>query len=435
MWNYIGSYLACRQGSKHFGDVNNSQVQEGNVYSGVKLHEHDNTNPDWSGSNKATECQTGVSKILQGTGDSNLEFTTGRNTSTEEMKHISVRYSNDKDETNVQTSTKKPDYSRFESISSEENFNESDISECRNNSFDQRDSTFQELLKSNTTHLENFSINSFDSTDDHSRLNSFVSDQVTTILEESELSPSHSIPRTDSDNVFGDERLPEDAESIVQSSMNLIKSVERTLSRSDAEDSGDTEKAVHNTESSGEVVIKSGNSSETVVDDSDSNEISIYDIHCNKEETSSSGSSVDPHKCHIVKNVNPPEESVCDRKDTLVNSPTEEISKDLTESQSRKSSRSSTLTENAEKKKNISVAKLPLKRLNSTELCRSASMEHELTSPPRSRQRTVSDVFQELDEAASKIEQVHIPEACIKQWMAEIVIGISRLHSEGIICR
>jgi hypothetical protein len=429
--------------------VDNSQVYEGNVYSGVKLHEHDNSNPDWNGSNEVAESRTGVSKILQGTGNSNLEFTADSNVSTKETKNINVRYSNDKDETSVQniasysgSSARKPDYSRFESISSEENFNENDISECR--SFDQRDSTFQELLKNNTTRLENFSINSFDSVEDHSRLNSFVSDQVTTILEESELSPSHSVPRTESDNVFSDERtevvLPEDAESIVQSSINLIKSVERTLSLSDAEESGETEKSAHNRESCGEVAVKSetvlsGTSSDTVVEDSDSNEISIYDIHGNKGETSSSGSSVDQNKCHIVNNVTPPEESDCDRKDTLVNSPPDEISNDLSESLSRKSSRSSTLTENTEKKKNIPVAKLSLKRLNSTDLCRSASMEHELTSPPRSRQRTVSDVFKELDQAASKIEQVQIPEACIKQWMAEIVIGVSRLHSEGIVCR
>ncbi|XP_061172139.1 ribosomal protein S6 kinase delta-1-like [Saccostrea echinata] len=453
LWNYIGSYLTGRQGSKQFGDVDNSQVYEGNVYSGVKLHTDDNAIPNSNESHKGKENQTSVLKILQQTGNTDLEFMTGRNILAEEIKDITVRYSNNKSATSVQDKTsesgpsgKKPDYSRFESISSEENFNESDTSELRSHSYENRDSSFQDLLKSNTTHLENFSINSFDSTDDHSRLNSFVSDQVATILEESELSPSHSLPRNESDNVFSEEgielRLPEDAESIVQSARDLIKSVERTLSESDTEVKkmlyGD-DKTVQGNDRSSDTVRKSdtvlsGNSSDTMVD-SDSNELSIYDIHRNREETSSSGSSVDQQKCHIVGGISPPEDSVCDRKDTLVNSPRNDFPTDLSEGQSRKSSRSSTLTENVEKNRNIPVAKLSLTRLNSVELCRSAPMEHELTSPPRSRQRTVSDVFQELDLAASKTEQILIPEACIKQWMAEIVIAVARLHSQGIICR
>ncbi|XP_062573816.1 ribosomal protein S6 kinase delta-1-like [Saccostrea cucullata] len=446
LWNYIGSYLTGWQGSKQFGDVDNSQVYEGNVYSGVKLHTDDNAIPDSNESQAGNGNQTSVSKILQKTENTDLEFMAARNILTEETKDITVRYSNNKTDSvdTCKNAGKKPDYSRFESISSEENYTECDTSELRSHSYENRDSSFQDLLKNNTTHLENFSINSFDSMEDHSRLNSFVSDQVTTILEESELSPTHSLPRNESDNVFSEEggelRLPEDAESIVQSARDLIKSVERTLSQSDAEVqqmlSGGDDRTVQG--NNGTVrksdTVLSGNSSDTMVG-SDSNELSIYDIHRNKEETSSSGSSVDQQKCHIVSGVSPPEDSVCDRKDTLVNSPLNDLSTDLPEGQSRKSSRSSTLTENVEKNRNIPITKLSLTRLNSMELCRSAPLEHELTSPPRSRQRTVSDVFTELDQAASKTEQVLIPEACIKQWTAEIVIAVAWLHSQGIICR
>lgn len=432
LWNYIGSYLIGRHGSKHLGDVDDSQVCGGNVYAGVKLHEDDNAISDSKGLDVG-EKTTSVLKGLHSSENSNVKFSNSKSDRT-----VKLVTSDD-----AGSSQKKPDYSRFESISSEENFNESDMSEFRNNSYEQRDSTFQDLLKNNTTHLENFSINSFDSTDDHSRLNSFVSDPVSTILEENELSPSHSFPRTESDNVFSEERsLPEDAESIVQNSKALIKAVERTLSQSDVEikkvissDSEDIDscKEISDGVNRKSEVVTSGNSSDTMIDDSDSNELSIYDIHRNKEETSSSGSSEDQLMCHTTEEINPTEN--CDRKDTLVSSAMEDLCKDLSESASRKSSRSSTLVDNSERKNSIPVAKLSLKRLNSTELCRSATMEHELTSPPRSRQRTVSDVFKELDSTAAKSEQILIPEACIRHWMAEIVTAVSKLHSEGIICR
>ena len=450
LWHYIGSYLTGRQGSKHFGDVDNSQVYNGNVYSGVKLHEDDNALPERTGLNGASEKPESMSKVLHSSENADLKFLAeGKETSSSNLD-INVRFSNNKSNSDVMhetteesTSSKnKPDYSRFESLSSEENFNEGDVSEFRSNSYDQRDSTFQDLLKNNTTHLENFSINSFDSTEDHSRINSIVSDQVATILEESELSPSHSLPRTESDNVFSEDRTvpPADAESIVQSSRDLIKAVERTLSQSGVEAQGifsDNEGTAPHRDGSDRdqtmnVVISGNNSSETMIEDNQSNEISIYDIHRNGE-SSSSGSSVDQNKCHTAKGSPPPvQEALCDRKDTLVASPVDDL---FTENESRKTSRSSTLVDTTEKRNIVSPAKLSLKRLNSKELCRSASMEHELTSPPRSRQRTVSDVFKELDEAASKSEQIQIPEACIKHWMSEIVTAVAKLHSEGIICR
>lgn len=440
-----------RHGSKHLSDVDDSQVCSGNVYAGVKLHEDDNAISVSKGLDVGSEKTTSVSKVLHRSENSDLKFLAEGNNVSRYTLDINVKFSNSKSDRTVKyvtsddagSSQKKPDYSRFESISSEENFNESDMSEFRNNSYEQRDSTFQDLLKNSTTHLENFSINSFDSTDDHSRLNSFVSDPVSTILEENELSPSHSFPRTELDNVFSEERsLPEDAESIVQNSKALIKAVERTLSQSDVEikrvissDSEDIDLCKESTYGVNRKLeaVASGNSSDTMIDDSDSNEVSIYDIHRNKEETSSSGSSEDQLKCHTTKEIDPTQD--CDRKNTLVSSAMEDLCKDLSESASRKSSRSSTLVDNSERKNSIPVAKLSLKRLNSTELCRSATMEHELTSPPRSRQRTVSDVFKELDSTAAKSEQILIPEACIRHWMAEIVTAVSKLHSEGIICR
>ena len=61
----------------------------------------------------------------------------------------------------------------------------------------------------------------------------------------------------------------------------------------------------------------------------------------------------------------------------------------------------------------------------------------------RHRRRTLSSAFGELDLAASTTASnmalprpvVHLPESCIRQWAAEMVVAISRLHSIGIICR
>lgn len=55
------------------------------------------------------------------------------------------------------------------------------------------------------------------------------------------------------------------------------------------------------------------------------------------------------------------------------------------------------------------------------------------------RCRTLSSVFAELDLASdvpSEIRHVtQLPEGCIRQWAAEMVVAISRLHCLGIICR
>jgi len=61
----------------------------------------------------------------------------------------------------------------------------------------------------------------------------------------------------------------------------------------------------------------------------------------------------------------------------------------------------------------------------------------------RRRRRTLSSAFGELDLAESTAASsmaplrplVHLPESCVRQWAAEMVVAISRLHSIGIICR
>ena len=54
----------------------------------------------------------------------------------------------------------------------------------------------------------------------------------------------------------------------------------------------------------------------------------------------------------------------------------------------------------------------------------------------RSRKRNLSGVFGELDLAEdSGRNVVHLPEGCVRQWAAEMVVAVASLHSLGIICR
>lgn len=170
-----------------------------------------------------------------------------------------------------------------------------------------------------------------------------------------------------------------------------------------------------------------------MIDDSDLNEFSIYDIYRNKEEISFLGFSEDQFKCYIIEEIDFIED--CDRKDILVSFAMEDLCKDFFENVSRKFFRFFILVDNLERKNSIFVVKLFIKRLNFIELCRSVIMEYELIFLLRFRQRIVFDVFKELDSTVVKLEQILILEVCIRYWMVEIVIVIFKFYLEGIICR
>lgn len=67
-----------------------------------------------------------------------------------------------------------------------------------------------------------------------------------------------------------------------------------------------------------------------------------------------------------------------------------------------------------------------------TEICRSASFENNLKSPSKSKSRKV---FEGLDSIGNWSVEALLPESCIKNWAAEIVVALSYLHAQGIICR
>lgn len=81
-------------------------------------------------------------------------------------------------------------------------------------------------------------------------------------------------------------------------------------------------------------------------------------------------------------------------------------------------------------KHNTSYTGIP--RQSFMEPCRSASFECDLKSPSKSK---VWKVFEEFDSSRNWSSEVVLPESCIKQWAAEVVIALSYLHDQGIICR
>ena len=72
---------------------------------------------------------------------------------------------------------------------------------------------------------------------------------------------------------------------------------------------------------------------------------------------------------------------------------------------------------------------------------RQPSVERSLESPTKPRRRTLSSVFCELDLADENVngagessQTVRLPEVCVRQWVAEIITALARLHNLGVIC-
>ncbi|KAJ8308108.1 hypothetical protein KUTeg_012982 [Tegillarca granosa] len=506
LWNYISGYLQHNRGfNKDFMPNQNGLADvHGNVYSGHKCHDADPSNKlppgiqedrtksklqsDTPGLNSLSNSEVQFSKERtryidneivdrpsMSTSDHN-KFSnghTGISVGADDLKPEDFSFSHEHDSfiSPEEESPSKVKFNRYISISSEEttDFNECDSTDLNSGSVEQRDIIFKELLQNNKTNLEHFSINSVESNEGIERKDSFLSDNIESIPEELEESPfsnmsdsdvSHENKVTKSDNL--NDLDVKDADYIVQSAKELLKSVERTLSQTDIEvnemiTSSSIENVsnstINNAHKSSQKInlLKSPksssvvNSCDTLVGDNDSNEVSIYDIHRSHDANSSSEESsdlyVDKSSISVINepvkfedkndDVTKNSESDSGRKNTLTNR--RMSSSDIQSDESQKHSRSSTLTDQS--KQIVPPNKLSLTRMNSNELSRSASFDHELTSPSKTRQRTVSGVFQQLDLAATNSDQIRIPEACIQQWAAEIVVAVSILHSEGIICR
>ena len=357
---------------------------------------------------------------------------------------------------------------------------------------------FQDILQKNKSTLENFSINSFDSGEGVPRMDSqgALSDHIQVIHEVNEngscdkdlidndddidivfsdkgklsdISDKNNVPVTkDSDNCSNvdksDEnrinnildnaniselrvendvefqtdklKLDSDAEDssfvnddddIIASSKALLKSVERTLSQIDNDHSVNDNGGQSMDDDLTNDDKESAQTSKTEMVDYSGP--SIYDINRSPDtsvspDSTSEKSPTRPQSLELPEKSNLKSDKQNPTSDTTI-TPSPVIESEKTSSQLPSDKpRSSSLCSNHS-----------LKRLNSGELSRSASSDSELKSPLKSRQRTISHMFEQLDMSAANPEQIRIPESFIKRWAAEIIVAVSRLHSLGIICR
>ena len=376
-------------------------------------------------------------------------------------------------------SNQKVQYQRYTSFSSEE-IEESDITSPgpleRQNS--QGLGQFQDILQKNKSTIENFSINSFDSSEGVPRMDSqgALSDHIEVIHEVNEngsfdrdlidnddidivfndkdnvpvISDNYNVPVTknfdscsnvdkssekrinslldnsDISELKVDTTAEENSfvnDDIIASSKALLKSVERTLSQIDndklvTDDDDDQTKDIEE---------ENGRSTKSDTEKRDYCGPSIYDINRSPDtsvspDSTSEKSPTRPQSLELPQKSNLQSDNQNPQSDTTITpSPmNDKVSSQLPLDKPRSSSLCSNHS---------------LTRLNSGELSRSASSDSELKSPLKSRQRTIAHMFEQLDMTAANPEQIRIPESFIKRWAAEITVAVSQLHSLGIICR
>jgi hypothetical protein len=216
--------------------------------------------------------------------------------------------------------------------------------------------------------------------------------------------------------------------------------VERTLSQIDSEVSAKVDKDTVDQISSPLTTNTSSITVDTI--DSPTEEPSIYDLghHGDTSDSQSDSRSRDfdlsrPTSSEINVNSNNIGDLII--SDILNSSKTEENKFDKESSQSGQRSRNCS---DSRSRGGTDIGKgvgrkMSLSRINSMELSRSASSDYESKSPSKSRHRTISHMFEQLDLSAQSPDQVKIPESFIRRWAAEIIVALSTLHSLGIICR
>lgn len=490
LWDYVGAYLRyaqehAREGGSGAEDgypVQNFQ----NVYTGFKIHTDDNQRKSFTKSEVVDNFSENEEK-----GNSKLEEKVSFNKDANEIvigtpkentvNELSIEdFQLDLEETTVKeldhvievddtTRENRTQYNRYTSFSSEENIgDENDGANCSPAPFDRQNSQgglFQDLLEKNTnkTALENFSINSFDSADGFSRMDSNVSDHIEVIHEVNEHTcdtdvfncdnntnsvdaknmyssteqtsndPSQNCDANRRDSNIDSDNSEEVADSIIKHSKELLRSVERTLSQIDNETPEESAKPVPRCSNNSPV---NTTTSDTASIDSPE-EPSIYDLHPHGDMSDSQSDSRSQE--YDSGRPTSSEINVNDYSDLIVNdilSSTKDnlIDKDNIETDKRSRNESGSRSRGGSDVSKLS-RQLSLTQINSTELSRSASSEYESKSPSKTRQKTISHLFEQLDMSTQHPDQVKIPESFIRRWAAEIIVALSTLHSLGIICR
>ncbi|XP_050407265.2 ribosomal protein S6 kinase delta-1 [Patella vulgata] len=468
LWNYIGAYLHSRTTSGFEDGVVGTDIPAyKNVYTGSKLNA--DASDEMIKSEERTKTLTNSEQYLvlseTENGTMKCEDSAGENP-------ISIPKLSNKDEspTEVESLTEEsstdPSTSsrvvrkRLSSFSSAELTFDDSVSEASKSI--SHDDHFEEVLGNNKPSIQNFTINSFDSSSDmYQRMDSNTSgtsEHINSIPEESspleEKSAMNNSPGLDPstadvlDDVFDSEKLENedsnnsnnsDASEIIRSSKALIKSVDRVLS-----DSGHLEQSDRRS-----ISLSPPEKAANISHDSD--EPSIYDLHKPSDDSTSDTSEFDSKHLVLDQQVTSETKSKdpkrqlsglnvdCDNldesesSDQKLTSPSElslqikdcNINVDKGAEKSVKETSTSTSLQQGRKR--------TLSRLNSKTLTRSASFECDLKSPTKNRARAVSNLFDQLDSVEP--EQVRLLESCIRQWAAEIVVAVSKLHHVGIICR
>ena len=522
LWDYVGAYLRyaqdqAREGGPGLDEAYPAQEFQ-NVYTGYKVHQDNNkrqsfieeqTQPSKNEDNVVlkTSNQTSIEvKYDKLAGDVLLQVPSQNSvkdlsvddfqfdTHDAQSRSVEGKVQDlvidsaqvDKSETKTESETTKVQYNRFTSFSSEENDDDTNapVSYDRQNS---AGTQFHDLLQNNTKKaaLENFSINSFDSTEGVVRIDSNLSDHIEVIQEvneglcESEVfKPGFSdISRMDANDdnsaavktqlTNGDGFIPEKAlydettdnnfgvnndqftsqekntvegnktlknnatvrqvcdseNAIIESSKELLKSVERTLSQI-----GEVTDTTSDPLSSSSQISPC---SQPVPTSESIDEPSIYDLHGDTSDSQSDTRSQDSRPTSIeinqIENTgNAMQSNLTQSPETADTIPPKPEALSRQNSDSRSNSRTSIGTV---------IRRHTLPRLNSTELSRSASSEQESKSPSKARQRTISHMFEQLDLTALNSDQIKIPESFIRRWAAEIIVALATLHSLGVICR
>ncbi|XP_064600740.1 uncharacterized protein LOC135466918 [Liolophura sinensis] len=300
---------------------------------------------------------------------------------------------------------------------------------------------FEETLQGSKRSLENFSIGSFEEGDSFHRQDSHTSDHIHSIPEESDVFSTEdalTAPAEEQSDTaqkllsssYPDALIDEiDTESIVKSTKELLKSVDRNL-----QDDRTSFNTVPNLEGS-EASINNSSLLANIASNPSSCELSIYDLNKSKENDNLSFSEL-PTSSETVSLDNAVEVGITallhDTSTPKQIPPTAKteapsyVANHMVQPSPRDRQRSASGT-----RKGTNII-----RMNSKEPCRSASFECDLKSPSKSRTRTISAVFEQLDTASAlNHDVVKIPENCIKQWAAEIVVCLNSLHSMGIVCR
>ena len=269
---------------------------------------------------------------------------------------------------------------------------------------------FEELLQGTKCKpsLEQFSINSFDSDScPGSRYESNTSDYIESIPELSESMDG----QTEKDN-YNDCHLPDDVfniQSTSSSDAEVIKSAIQVI---------DNAKKELNENVLNESDVKRTSTSASTPED----EPSIYDKY--KEHDSSDVSSDSET---ITQNRQR-------RGDVLKNLPAQKSTPQMT-SLPAPASPSRLTGMDSGQSKSASTSPTKSAELQPKQIFRVHSQDRSADGEVKPRKRHLSSMFGSFDLDNDKVTLAKLPEECVKQWAAEIVVALASLHLMGLVCR